>query len=71
MGSKTEQVQLDCYFFVGEGTDEDRKMEAWCLDCRGAKRPNTGWFWNGSTKGYGPWDIKCHACGKYIHRVKK
>ena len=61
---------LDSYFFTGTGPEEERKMEAWCADCRNKHRPGQGWFWSG-TKGYGPWDVKCHSCGKYIHRVSK
>ena len=61
--------KLDCYFFTGEGPEEERAMEAWCGDCRDKHRPGQGWFWQGSNKGYGPWDVRCHSCGKYIHRV--
>lgn len=58
----------DAYFFTGEGSGDERKMEAWCADCRNKLRPGQGWFWDGN-KGYGPWDVKCHSCGNYIHRV--
>jgi hypothetical protein len=60
---------LDCYFFKAES--EENTMDAWCTDCRNKKRPHSGWFWHGSVKGYGPWDIKCHECNKFIHRVNK
>lgn len=61
--------KLDSYFFQGQGSDDDRAMEAWCRECRDAHRPGQGWFWPGSSRGYGPWDVRCHSCDKYIHRV--
>lgn len=57
---------LDSYFFVGD----NNKMQAWCTDCRNAKKSDQGWFWSGS-KGYGPWNIQCRNCKKYIHKVEK
>jgi hypothetical protein len=64
----------DCYFFLtgDESTiDGDRKISPLCLSCRQNHFPHAGWFWEGSTEGYGPFDYKCHHCGATIHKGKK
>lgn len=62
---------LDCYFFsTEEENEEDRTMAACCMECQAKSRRAGGWLWQGSVKGYGPWDVKCYLCEKYIHRVK-
>lgn len=57
----------DCYFWIDEKvSEEERVMNVMCVPCHDNK-PSTGWFWEGSAKGYGPYEYKCDVCGKVIH----
>lgn len=58
---------LDSFFIMGEKPDT---IEAWCSECRNKEKSKQGWFWSGK-KGYGPWDVRCHFCNKYIHHFKE
>ncbi len=56
----------DCYFFVDmdEAIDDSRRtLSVLCVSCRNAEHPDTGWFWEGSREGYGPWEYTCVHCG--------
>lgn len=58
----------DCYFWIDQSVPEDeQKMNVLCVECHDEKRPELGWFWEGSTKGYGPFDFICEICGRTIH----
>lgn len=57
----------DCYFWINELIPEDvRVMNVMCVPCH-EKSSKQGWFWQGSVKGYGPYEYKCDVCGKVIH----
>ena len=60
----------DCYFFI-DPTVPIQEQSILCLHtyCRDEHYPDTGWFYEGSKEGYGPWDFKCHVCGKLIHKA--
>lgn len=61
----------DCYFFIDlEEPEDERKISVLCLTCREEKLPDTGWFWQGSKRGYGPFNYKCCHCDKIIHSKK-
>jgi hypothetical protein len=63
-------VQEDCYFFVDENIPENiRPMSALCVECH--KNKEVGWFWEGSSRGYYIYDIKCSVCGKDIYKIEK
>lgn len=61
----------DCYFFVDLSIpEEDRSMSVLCLECHDQKMPDTGWFYEGSKEGYGPFDYQCAICGNYVHKAE-
>lgn len=63
-------MSQDCYFFIdlNEAVPEDKqKVSVLCIPCRNEHHPDTGWFWNGSNSGYGPWDYICCKCGQKVH----
>lgn len=64
-----EEKQLeDCIFIVQEETDS---IITSCIECYEKKlNSNGGMFWNGSVRGYGPWEIKCNFCSKVIQESK-
>lgn len=53
----------DSYWFV----DEDKKMQAMCLECH--KTHPFGWFWQGR-QGYGDYDLKCVFCNGVLTEKK-
>lgn len=58
----------DCYFWIDNKIAENEQiMNMMCLDCHQDKHPELGWYWEGSKKGYGPFEYKCDICGKIIH----
>lgn len=63
----------DCYFYIDmteqDVPEDERKVSPLCIRCREDKFPgqNMGWFWEGSTHGYGPWAYKCRICGHVIY----
>lgn len=61
-----EEKELeDCIFLVDEEKDS---ITTCCMQCYQDKLQNNGgMFWNGSTRGYGPWEIKCNYCNKIIN----
>lgn len=64
----------DCYFFIDPDPsipEEKRTLSILCVECHDRDMPDTGWFYRGSTEGYGPWDYECCKCGKLIHQAKK
>lgn len=67
-------MSQDCYFFIDlttEESEENQKMSVLCIPCRNKHFPDTGWFWDGSTSGYGPWDYICCKCGQTVHEHKE
>lgn len=62
----------DCYFFIPlDDPEEERKMSVLCVDCHDKDYSDTGWFWEGSTLGYGPFNYICCKCNKTIHAGKR
>lgn len=64
----------DCYFFIDPDPsipEEKKTLSILCVECHDRDMPDTGWFYRGSTEGYGPWDYECCKCGKFIHQAKK
>lgn len=58
----------DCYFFLDiEVPEDERHMEVLCVKCRNEKHPDTGWFWEGSKLGYGPWNYNCCNCKRKVN----
>jgi hypothetical protein len=58
----------DCYFWIdNQVPEEERIMNVMCVDCHVDSQHDSGWFWEGSKKGYGPYEYKCDKCGKIIH----
>ena len=60
----------DCYFFVDPDPtikEEDRTMNILCLECHDTHMPDTGWFYQGSKEGYGPYEYQCCRCNKKIN----
>lgn len=61
-----EQQLEDCIFIANH---EENCIITSCLICYQEKLDNQGgMFWNGSIKGYGPWEIKCKYCDKIINK---
>ena len=57
----------NCYFWIDSTLPEEKQcIETICLDC--FEKYQQGWFWNGSEKGYGPFDYICDKCSKIIHK---
>jgi hypothetical protein len=64
------KTQEDCFFYVGSTSqDEEERILARCLNCQ--KEEDGGWFWEGSKKGYSPYDVSCNVCGKFIYKYEK
>jgi len=62
---------IDCYFFIDiEDASKDKHIFCLHVECRDENYPDTGWFYQGSKEGYGPWDFICRHCGKYIHKAE-
>ena len=62
----------DCYFFVDPDPsvpEEKRTMKVVCVECRTQHMPDSGWFYPGSTEGYGPYDYQCCKCEKFVHKA--
>lgn len=68
MKDKTE----DCYFYFDKDIPlEDDTLKIMCIKCHEKNESTKGWFWQGSVKGYGPFDFKCHTCGYFVHKHNK
>lgn len=60
----------DCYIFIDLSKDVPEELRTFsylCVECHDVLYPDTGWFWEGSKHGYGPWDYSCARCNKVIH----
>ena len=63
---------LDCYIFVDTSIPEDQRIvEAICVDCHNEKMQNIGFFYEGSKEGYSEYDWQCSICKKYIHKAEE
>jgi len=55
----------NCYFFIAEDVPEnERVVRSRCVSCY--RTTPEGYFWEGSRLGYGPFEFKCHDCGRII-----
>lgn len=62
----------DCYFSIDDSVPEDeRTIKVFCVNCRNKERPDLGWFWKGSSFGYGPFDFICCLCGHVVYSPKQ
>lgn len=64
----------DCYFFVElieSDSGEDQIIRVICTKCKDEHLPDSGWFYPGSTEGYGPFDYNCCKCGKSIYKFEE
>ena len=50
-------VQEDSYWFV-----EDDVVKAMCAECASKISKQNLWFWEGSVRGYGDYDLNCSVC---------
>ncbi len=61
----------DCYFFVDMDmevvNEEDRIIRCLCVECHDQHYPDSGWYYEGSEQGYGPYNYLCHSCRKVLH----
>lgn len=55
----------DCYWFIDKEKTENQTMEAICQECHNTNP--FGWFWPGSKRGYGNYDLSCAICGKVLN----
>ncbi len=63
-------IQEDCVWFLDSSVPEDeQKMQAMCLECH--KKHKLGWYWNGSSIGYGDYDLNCCFCETALHQREK
>lgn len=59
----------DCFFFIDtEVPEAQRTLSVLCISCHDKNMPDVGWFYRGSSEGYGPFEYKCCACGTMIHQ---
>jgi hypothetical protein len=68
------KVQEDSYWYIdGRVPEEEQTMLAACTECYKNNKlvdeygNKVGWYWPGSSRGYGDYDLKCKLCGKFIH----
>lgn len=62
----------DCYFyFETDRPSENDTLKIMCVSCHDSLKSTKGWFWQGSIKGYGPYDFICDTCGKAVYKHKK
>lgn len=54
------------WFVDGRLPEDEQKMQAMCMKC--SEKQQFGWFWQGSTIGYGDYDLSCSLCGDIIHQ---
>ena len=57
-------IKQDSYWFV-DGEGHTARMRALCPIC--SKKTGRGWYWAGSSLGYGDYDLFCADCGNAIH----
>ena len=53
-------VQEDSYWFV-----ENDVVKAMCIECASKSPKSNLWFWEGSIRGYGDYDLNCSVCKDY------
>jgi hypothetical protein len=57
----------NCYFWLDASLPQEQQIfNVMCEKCH-EKNPNVGWFWEGSEKGYGPFDFVCKTCGHVVY----
>jgi hypothetical protein len=62
----------DCYFIADNSLPEkERKMKVLCTKCQKERMPKAGWFWKGSSLGYGPFNFICCLCGHVVYSPTK
>ena len=62
----------DCYFYLDSSIPENaRCISVVCMNCKRKDPKLAAWFWPGSKKGYGPFEIKCNKCEKIIYEPRK
>jgi DNA-directed RNA polymerase subunit RPC12/RpoP len=59
----------NCYFYIPE--TEEQKMSVLCMECHKKHHPESGWFWEGTKLGYGPWTYKCNICEHIVHQPQE
>lgn len=63
-------VKEDCYFFIDQNIpEEERPISVLCKKCHESKQ--VGWFWEGSKRGYGIYDIMCSDCKQYVYKIER
>jgi hypothetical protein len=64
-------MEENCWFYMDETVpEEEQTINVLCCDCH-EKFPTLGWFWEGSKRGYGPFDFICEKCGHKVHEKPK
>lgn len=58
-------MDKDCFYIV-EILEDEQYIRAICTECRELHYPQNGWFWEGSKRGYGQWNVTCNHCKKQI-----
>ena len=62
----------NCYFYINEEVPEaERDVKVLCEKCHDEKFPTKGWFWEGSKRGYGPFDFICSECNCIVYSHEK
>jgi hypothetical protein len=63
---------LDCFIFIDPSVPEQqRTIEAVCVECHNEKMPDSGFFYQGSKEGYSNYDWHCVICKKIIHKAEE
>lgn len=63
-------MSKDCYWYVDARLEKPKQtMKSMCTECH--KTHNFGWFWLGSIRGYGNYDLDCAICGTILHRQEQ
>lgn len=62
----------DCFFLLDSQVElSDRKLQIMCCECALKNKPDNGWFWEGSKRGYGPYLFQCDFCGLIISKPEE
>ena len=63
-------IDLDCYLYIDHSVPEsERTIGVLCTECHKEKKPDSGFFYQGSKEGYSNYDWQCDICKKYIHKA--
>jgi len=67
------KIQENCFFYAKGKQDtpfDDKRICAMCMDCWNKEGQPKLWFWEGSKRGYGNYDLKCsmEGCENIIHQ---